>query len=287
MNTYNDLYIYARKMLRETGSETYSSDARLLVAQSAGKTVSQLMRDLNLYASPEISDRVYDFVNRNLRGEPVEYITGTAEFYGLELKVTPDVLIPRMDTEVIINTAKEILMGHNMNARILDLCCGSGCIAIALAHEFPASKLNAIDISGLALQVCRENIDKFGYTSRILTKQADALSRPPYGMGKFDMIISNPPYIASSEIMTLDTSVRDHEPIWALDGGPDGLKFYRAIITHWKDCLNKGGALLFEVGEGQAEAVSEMLSDAGFDTVYARKDTINVDRVVVGILSNN
>lgn len=286
MQTYNDLYMYARKLLRETGSETFASDARLLVAQAAGKTVSMLMRDLSLYASHDIADRVYEYTDRCLKGEPVEYITGTAEFYGLELKVSPDVLIPRMDTEVIINTAKELLMGRNMNARILDLCTGSGCIAIAMAHEFPASKLVAVDISGLALQICRQNIEKHGYTSRILTKQADALTRPPYGMSKFDMIISNPPYIASGEIMTLDSSVRDHEPIWALDGGADGLKFYRAIITHWKDCLNKGGALLFEVGEGQAEAVSEMLSSAGFDRVFTRKDTIGVDRVVVGILSS-
>lgn len=286
MKTYNELYISTRTALRETGAENYTLDARLLVAQAAGKTVSQLMRDLNLYASPEISAKVDEYVARHLRGEPIAYITGTWQFYGLELKVTPDVLIPRMDTELLIDTAKEILIGHKMDARIMDLCCGSGCITVAMAHEMPAAKLTAVDISGLALEVCRENVSKFGYTSRVGIKQADALSRPPYGMQLYDMIISNPPYIASGEIMTLDTSVRDHEPIWALDGGEDGLKFYKAIIKHWKSLLNKGGALLFEVGEGQADIVAQMLSDSGFAKVFTRVDTIGVERVVAGILSD-
>lgn len=285
MRTYNDIYIEARNALRVTGAEGYSLDAKLLVASAAGKTLAQLMRDLPLYATPEIERRVKEYIERRLKGEPVAYITGTWQFYGLELKVTPDVLIPRMDTELLIDTAKELLIGHNMNADILDLCCGSGCISCAVAHELPATKITAIDISALALQVARENVDKLGYSSRIYLKQADVCTAPPYGTPKYDMIISNPPYIAHDEIMLLDPSVRDHEPIWALDGGDDGLKFYKAIIKFWKDRINNGGALLFEVGEGQAEAVCEMLLYSGFASATTRKDTLGVERVVVGIMA--
>ena len=129
-----------------------------------------------------------------------------------------------------------------------------------------------------------KNIATNRLSSRAICVQADATVSPPLSMGQFDMIISNPPYIASDEIMTLDPSVRDFEPIWALDGGPDGLKFYKAIIKYWKDLLRSGGALLFEVGEGQAEPVKEMLLAGGFRSVSTRLDTLGVERVVIGIM---
>ena len=169
-----------------------------------------------------------------------------------------------------------------MNARILDLCCGSGCITCAIGHEMPATRLVAIDISANALEVCRKNIAAQKLISRVICMQADALSSPPLGIGEFDMIVSNPPYIASEEIKTLDVSVKDFEPVWALDGGEDGLKFYKAIIKYWKSLLRQGGYLLFEVGEGQAQAVRDMLSAAGFGYTDTRKDTLGIDRVVFG-----
>ena len=169
-----------------------------------------------------------------------------------------------------------------MNARILDLCCGSGCITCAIGHEMPATRLVAIDISANALEVCRRNIAAQKLISRVICMQADALSSPPLGIGEFDMIVSNPPYIASEEIKTLDVSVKDFEPVWALDGGEDGLKFYKAIIKYWKSLLRQGGYLLFEVGEGQAQAVRDMLSAAGFGYTDTRKDTLGIDRVVFG-----
>lgn len=282
MNTYNDIYLSTRNLLRQSGVEGYNLEAKLLVAAAAGKTVSQLLRDMNLYTSKAIEEKVEGYTARRLKGEPVAYITGVWEFYGLPIITTPDVLIPRMDTEVLIDLAKELLVGVKMDARILDLCCGSGCITCAIGHELPASRLVAVDISANALDVCKRNIAANRMEGRVICVQTDALSSPPLGIGEFDMIISNPPYIASKEILTLDTSVRDHEPTWALDGGEDGLKFYKAIIKYWKSLLRPGGHLIFEVGEGQAADVAEMLRYAGFDHVGTRKDTLGVERAVYG-----
>lgn len=282
MRTYNDIYLSARNLLRQSGVEAFSLEAKLLVAGAAGKTTAQLLRDMSLYASNKIEDTVTEYIARRLRGEPVAYITGSWEFYGLPIVTTPDVLIPRMDTEKLVDTAKELLTGRKMNARILDLCCGSGCITCAIGHEMPATRLVAIDISANALEVCRRNIAAQKLISRVICMQADALSSPPLGIGEFDMIVSNPPYIASEEIKTLDVSVKDFEPVWALDGGEDGLKFYKAIIKYWKSLLRQGGYLLFEAGEGQAQAVRDMLSAAGFGYTDTRKDTLGIDRVVFG-----
>ena len=282
MRTYNDIYLSARNLLRQSGVEAFSLEAKLLVAGAAGKTTAQLLRDMSLYASNKIEDTVTEYIARRLRGEPVAYITGSWEFYGLPIVTTPDVLIPRMDTEKLVDTAKELLTGRKMNARILDLCCGSGCITCAIGHEMPATRLVAIDISANALEVCRRNIAAQKLISRVICMQADALSSPPLGIGEFDMIVSNPPYIASEEIKTLDVSVKDFEPVWALDGDEDGLKFYKAIIKYWKSLLRQGGYLLFEVGEGQAQAGRDMLSAAGFGYTDTRKDTLGIDRVVFG-----
>ena len=227
-----------------------------------------------------------DYTARRLRGEPVAYISGTWEFYGLPMIVTPDVLIPRMDSEVLVDAAKEMLTGHKMDARILDLCCGSGCLTCAIAHEMPATHFLSVDISASALEVCRKNIALNRLNTRAICMQADALSAPPLGLGTFDMIVCNPPYIATYDLFTLDSSVKDFEPLWALDGGEDGLKFYKAIIKNWKILLGNDGMLLFEVGEGQAEDVKEMLLSAGFASAETRKDTLGTDRVVIGRMAS-
>ena len=262
MKTYNELYLSARNLLRQYGVEGCTLEARLLVAQAAGKSTADLLRDMNLYTTPAVEAKVTDYLARRLRGEPVAYITGSWEFYGLPMTVTPDVLIPRMDTELLVDTAKELLVGRKMDARILDLCCGSGCIACALGHELPASKLVAVDISASALEVCRKNLASNRISSRCLTIQADATAAPP--------------------LSTLDSSVRDYEPIWALDGGADGLRFYKGILKYWKSLLGPGGYILFEVGETQAETVYDMILAAGFAAADIRKDTQGISRVVIG-----
>ena len=285
MKTYNEIYLTTRNILRQRGIEGYSLEAKLIVSKAAGKTVAELVRDFNLYTSPEIEERVSDFTARRLRGEPIAYISGSWEFYGLPMVVSPDVLIPRMDTEVLIDAAKDLLTGHKMDARILDLCCGSGCITCAIAHEMPATRVVAIDISRSVLDVCRKNIAMNRVSSRAICMQAYATAAPPLGLGEFDMIICNPPYIPTYEILELDSSVKDYEPIWALDGGDDGLDFYRAIIKYWKILLKKDGLILFEVGEGQASAVKEMLLSAGFASVETKLDTLGTERAVIGRMS--
>ena len=282
MKTYNDIFMQARNALRDHGIEGYSLEARLLVATAAGKTTQELLRDLSLYTTPEMADKVAALTERRISGEPVAYITGAWEFYGLPMFVTPDVLIPRMDTELLVDTAKELLNGRKMDARVLDLCCGSGCIACAVGHEMPAARIVAVDLSAKALEVTRRNVAANRLSSRVICMQADATASPPMSMGQFDMIVSNPPYVRSADMKKLDPSVRDFEPSWALDGGKDGLKFYKSIIKYWKSVLRPGGYLLFEVGEGQAESVKEMLLTGGFRSVGSKFDTIGVERVVIG-----
>lgn len=284
MKTYNEIYFSARTALRNCGIEAYNLEARIIVSYAAGKTSVELMRDMPLYTTPAVEQKVYDLCERRIKGEPVAYLTGSWEFYGLPMVVTRDVLIPRMDTELLVDAAKELLLGRKMDARVLDLCCGSGCITCAVGHELPAAKLVAVDISANALDVCRRNVALNRLSGRAMCMQADALTSPPMSVGQFDLIVSNPPYIPSEEIHLLDTSVKDYEPLWALDGGEDGLRFYRAIIKNWRSCLKSGGAFIFEVGEGQAQDVCDMLSSASFSSVYTKKDTLGVDRAVIGIL---
>ena len=282
MKTYNDIYLQARNALRDAGIEGYTLEARLLVATASGKSTQELLRDLSLYTTAEVAEKVAALTERRIAGEPVAYITGAWEFYGLPMTVTTDVLIPRMDTELLVDAAKELLNGRKMDARVLDLCCGSGCIACALGHEMPAARIVAVDLSARALEVARKNIAANRLSTRAICIQADATASPPMSLGQFDMIVSNPPYVRTADMKKLDRSVRDYEPSWALDGGKDGLKFYKSIVKYWKAVLRPGGYLLFEVGEGQAESVKEMLLTGGFRSVASKFDTLGVERVVIG-----
>ncbi len=282
MKTYNELYINARNTLKRSGIEAYALEARVLVASAAGKTVQQLLRDLSLYTTQPVEDKVNGYVERRLSGEPVAYISGDWEFYGLPMKVTKDVLIPRPDTELLVDLVKQALTGWKMDARVLDLCCGSGCITCAVGHELPATKLVAVDLSASALEVCRTNIALNRLNTRVICMQADATASPPLGIGSFDVIVSNPPYVRTDEIGELDRSVKDYEPVWALDGGKDGLRFYKAIIKYWKSLLRPDGLLIFEVGEGQAQDVADMLLAGGFASTSIHQDARGVDRAVVG-----
>lgn len=284
--TYNDIYFSVRNKLRESGVEAFSLEARILLAAAAGKTTEQLMRDMYLYTSPEIEERTHSMIERRLQGEPLAYISGSWEFYGLPMTVTPDVLIPRMDTEILVDAAIDAIKGFGMKGRVLDLCCGSGCIACAIAHELPAARVVAADISPSALEVCRKNIKDNKLTSRIIPMNADATTWPPMSIGSFDVIVSNPPYIPSFELIELDCSVRDYEPMTALDGGEDGLDFYRAIIKYWTITMRPNGLMMFEVGEGQADEVKMMLLKAGFVSIESRNDTLGFERVVIGKWKN-
>lgn len=280
--TYNDVYLDARKLLKAEGISAYSLEARLLVSAASGKTKEDFVRDQRLYVSDEFPRAVVSMTARRLEGEPLAYITGNWEFYGLPFDITKDVLIPRTDSEVLANTAVTRLRSKESGTRILDLCAGSGCIGIAVAANVPQSRLVLADNSKAALKVCRSNVSKNNLTARVTCVEADALATPPMIFGNFDMLICNPPYIKTADITNLDKSVRDYEPVSALDGGSDGLEFYRAVTEKWKRVLRDDGLLLFECGEGQSGDVMAIMAENGFDGIETIKDTIGIDRVIFG-----
>jgi len=282
--TYNEIYIETRKALKNAGIEAYALEARLLVAHAAGKTVAQFMRDYALYAAPSFAAEVADMTRRRIEGEPVAYITGSWEFYGVPLQITRDVLIPRSDTELIPEAAIALFSGRNPRPRILDLCAGSGCIGIALAVHMPGARVVLADNDPQALSLCRKNVQKNGLETRVFCVEADATEKPPMLMGKFDLLVCNAPYIPTAEIETLDASVKDYEPYHALDGGEDGLDIIRPVISVWKSVLKDGGSIMLEIGEGQAPAVEEMLAENGFSGIGALLDPGGTERVILGHL---
>lgn len=282
--TYNDIYIETRRTLKDAGVEAFGLEARLIVAGAAGKTTAQLMRDLPLYPAAGFEKTVRAMTERRLAGEPVAYITGSWEFYGVPLDITRDVLIPRPDTEVLAEAAIRHFAGQNGRPRILDLCAGSGCVGCALAVHMPGAKVVLVDKDRKALSVCRRNVKRNGLDTRVMCVEADVTQKPPMLMGKYDLITCNAPYIPTAEIETLDGSVKDYEPCLALDGGADGLDIIRAVVALWKSVLKDSGAIMLEIGEGQAEAVRALLAEAGFTGVETRRDTGGTERVVIGRL---
>lgn len=281
--TYNNLYLDIRQQLRKSGIDAATLEARELVCFGTGKSREELQRDGGLYASPEVERRVRDLVDRHLAGEPVAYLIGEWEFYGLPLDISRDVLIPRPDTEMLVEQAVaycDILP----ECRILDLCAGSGCIGLAMASQLPRSRVVLGEYSDAALKICRQNIRRNSLSGRVVPMQVDARNKPDRALGEFDCIISNPPYIPRADIAGLDVSVKDYEPHLALDGGEDGLDFYRAISEKWKEALRPGGRLYFEVGIGQADSVLRIMRSQGFGDIQVVKDYHDIPRVVFGTL---
>ena len=278
--TFNEVYLDMRRRLRQGGIEDPSLESRRLLACAAGCSDAELIARFFLYAGDEIERTARDLCLRRLEGEPLAYIAGSWDFYGLKMLVSPDVLIPRMDTEVLVSAALGILRGGVPEPRILDLCCGSGCIGCALAHALPTARVILADISREALSLARKNAALHRLSTRCVCLKADAKEGPPIRMEHFDMIVCNPPYVTTAELGSLDPSVRDWEPRLALDGGPDGLDFYRAVPGKWKSVLKDGGTLMFEVGEGQAEPVREILREEGFTSFGSTLDTLGTERVV-------
>ena len=209
------------------------------------------------------------------------YLIGEWEFYGLTLDVCRDVLIPRPDTETLVERGI-LFLRDKENARVLDLCAGSGCVGLAIADNCPDAKVVLGEWSEDALRVCRQNIRRCALTEQVQAAQADALEPPPRLLRDFDLILCNPPYIPTLEIPRLDPSVRDYEPHIALDGGEDGLKFYRAVAKKWKRALKPGGKLAFEVGFDQAPAVEYILAEHGYQDIQTTLDPGMHWRVVEG-----
>ena len=209
------------------------------------------------------------------------YLIGEWEFYGLPLDISPAVLIPRPDTEVLATKLIDAARGAG-SCRILDLCAGSGCIGLAAAANLPNARVLLGEYDEEALKICRQNIRRNRLTSRVASLKLDAREKPSRTLGEFRFLVSNPPYIPSADIETLDASVREHEPRLALDGGEDGLDFYRVICEKWRDVLCENGMLFFEVGIGQADSVLRIMRSSGFGDIQIIKDLNNIPRVVYG-----
>ena len=284
--TYNDLYMDVRQELRAAGIQAATLEARELVCYAAGKTRQELMRDARLYVPATIEAQVHALVERHLAGEPVAYLIGEWEFYGLPLDISEHVLIPRPDTEVLAEEAIKFVQTLD-ECRVLDLCAGSGCVGLAIASQAPKARVVLGELSEGALRICRQNIRRNGLSGQVVPLAMDVMAGPPAHMGEFDCIVSNPPYIPRADIAELDVSVRDYEPHMALDGGEDGLDFYRAICQDWQDVMHVGTRLLFEVGIGQADDVLRLMRSAGFGDVEVIDDPAGIPRVVCGTLCDS
>ena len=281
--TYNDLYMDLRQMLRKADIQAATLEARELVCFGAGKTREELLRDGRLYVPQNVEKKIRDLVQRHLDGEPVAYLIGEWEFYGLPLDISEQVLIPRADTEVLVDLAIEQLGGSG-ECRVLDLCAGSGCVGLAIASQVAGARVVLGELSEGALRICRQNIRRNGLSGRVVPYQMDVMAGPPAHLGEFDCLVSNPPYIPTGDLEGLDRSVREFEPHMALDGGVDGLDFYRTICDKWLDVLHPGSILCFEVGIGQADSVLRLMRAKGFGDLEIRPDPAGIGRVVWGRL---
>ena len=282
---YKEIYLWGRSQLEQAGIGEFELDARLLLEHICHTNRNTLLvhgdREVTMEEEQEYREAIA------MRGSriPLQHITGVQEFMGLEFKVNRHVLCPRQDTECLVEEVMRYL--HDGN-RILDMCTGSGCILLSLLHYSNHCSGIGVDISKEALAVAAENVSNIAALKRpnpwseetVELIHSDLFEQVP--KEKFDIIVSNPPYIASSVIPTLMEEVREHEPMSALDGMEDGLFFYRKIVEESHDYLAKEGMLFFEIGYDQGQAVSDMMKDAGFLDVTVVKDFAGLDRVVYG-----
>ena len=279
--TYEKLFRVIRRQFQGTWSPSAHLEALELVCFCGGMSREEFYRDGARCVPPETEEKIRALAARHLDGEPVPYLIGEWEFYGLTLEVTPAVLIPRVDTEVLAEAAIEFARSLG-KCRLLDLCTGSGCVGLAAAANVPGCRAVLGDISEEALRVCGRNVRRCGLTDRVEARLLDALAPPPPFIGTFRCVTCNPPYVTREEMKELDRSVKDFEPHLALYGGEDGLDFYRAVTQQWKGVLGTDGRLYFEVGAGQADAVRQIMDDQGFTDLHILPDTQGIGRVVYG-----
>ena len=279
---YGQLYLDSRReLLSVEDAQQAGYMARQLLSHVSGKSQEQILADRDLYASEEVIQAMAAGVRRLLAGEPLAYVLGEWTFYGLPLKITPDVLIPRDDTCAVADLAIRQALFLDQDPRILDLCCGSGCIGLALASRVQDARVTLGDLSKAALGVAKENAALNKLSGRVRCVQVDATQPPAPFLGKFDMIVSNPPYVTGAEMERLPESVRAYEPHMALYGGEDGLDFYRAICRNFSAALKPGGYLCFEFGMGQGDGVCAILEESGYTVLKRTEDYNHIERAVL------
>ena len=280
--TYRELYLAARSALSQRDDpQAAGVIARDLLCTFSEKTPEQMLQDIDQPVDRETAARVNDGINRLLEEEPLAYVLGQWEFYGLPLYVSPDVLIPRDDTCAVTELAINKSLFLNKDPRILDLCCGSGCIGLAVASRVKDARVTLADISKEALVIAKKNIARNKLGGRVSTFQVDARKDAPGFLGKFDLIVSNPPYVTAEEMKQLPKSVDAFEPHLALYGGEDGLDLYRSIIQNFTPVLKPGGYLCFEFGMNMGDAVCGLLEESNYTVVERKKDYNDRERAVL------
>ncbi len=286
--TFEEAYNRGKDILIKAGVADALIDARLLLEEAAQVNKAYLLMHANeklkLSCEDSIEDRYFKMIDMRAKRIPLQHIVGYQDFMSLRFKVNNNVLVPRFDTEVLV---EEALKHVHDGMRILDMCTGSGCILVSILKYSNDCCGVGVDISDKALEVAKENADILlsDRTDVDVTFIKSDLFNELNKENRFDVIVSNPPYIQTEVIKTLDSEVKDHDPIIALDGGRDGLDFYRRIIDNAGDYLNPGGVIIFEIGYDEAQEVLNLLERAGYINISVIKDLSGLDRVVVGYKS--
>ncbi len=283
--TVRDVVAWMTDDLKKRGIDGARLDAELIVAQALCIDRVKVIVEGQRLLEPQQLETIRALFKRRRAFEPVAYLRGFREFYGRPFRVDPRVLVPRPDTEILVQTALDRLRTHDLGARVLDLCTGSGCVAITLKLERPTMTVDATDLSGDAVAVARDNAQRMGAVWNVRFASGDLFA--PLGAPRrvYDLVVANPPYIASAEIPSLQPDIRDHEPHLALDGGRDGLDLVRRIVAAAPGWLRPGGALAMEIGAGQAPEVARIYEEGGFSDVRRDQDYGGHDRVVSGRLA--
>lgn len=271
---YRKLYETGKDRLEKAGIQEAALDARLLLEEVCGTDRNTLLAHGDRAVTEEEETQFLIFIERRSTHEPLQQITGWQEFMGLRFSVTEDVLVPRQDTETLV---EEVMRYLRDGMEILDVCTGSGCILLSLLRYSNGCRGVGCDISEKALAVAGQNAKELGISAQFI--QSDLFESIE---GRFEYIVSNPPYIRKDMIPTLMEEVRDHEPLIALDGGEDGLDFYRKITREATEHLYSGGMLFFEIGYDQGEAVKLLMEEEGYEEVTVSQDLAGLDRVVYG-----
>ena len=288
----------ATKFLEESGIQDAAREAGTILVHCLGTDRTTFFRD-----DPIIPDsvlgRIDAFLDRRSKREPLQYILGYVDFLGIKIKVGKGVLIPRPETELLAEEAVKVIRSQKLNPHappfakggngrvtILDLCTGSGCLALALAKEFPHAQIYGTDVSEVAIIYAKENAEINGiknvtFLKGSLFEPLRELFTVHHSLFTFDLIVSNPPYIRRDDIRNLQQEIKDWEPVEALDGGDDGLNFYRSIIPESRHYLKESGCLMLELGLGQADAVRRIAENAGFTDISFKKDYAGIVRIFI------
>lgn len=271
------------EILKSVGIDSYQLDCELLLGKIIEKDRLFMLLNREHQVSCDEAEEYFQLIEKRKNKMPIKYMLGECEFMGMPFYIKEGVLIPRPDTEILVESAVEEIKQNDFK-NICDVCCGSGIIGISIARFIESVKVKCCDISNIAYEVTEENSRRLAVKDRVEIFKSDLLDHFINKGQKFDMIVSNPPYIKPGVIETLMEDVKDYEPYEALYGGEDGLDFYRKITLQSLQLLNKGGILIFEIGHDQNESVSEILKQNGFCEIKCIQDLAGKDRVVKGKL---